>query len=103
MKSKTSPKQPESAVEFLNQASSLLTERGKQYDQEGGERSMGKTVSAFNAITGKDLSEPEGWLLLQILKDVRQWQHPGFHRDSAEDSVAYSALKSEALARGSQA
>ena len=61
---------------------------------------MEATVTAFNAITGRDLSEAEGWLLLQLLKDVRQWQRSSFHRDSAEDSVAYAALKAEALARG---
>ena len=86
------------ATDFLDTASALLSERGKQYDQPKGERSMGKTVNAFNAITGRNLSEAEGWLLLQILKDVRQWQNPErFHADSAQDGVAYSALKAEAL------
>ncbi|WP_259384364.1 hypothetical protein [Bacillus thuringiensis] len=32
-----------------------------------------------------------------FIKDVRQWQRPTFHRDSAEDCVAYAALKAEAL------
>ena len=57
---------------------------------------MGKTVAAFNAVTGRDLSEAEGWLLLQLLKDVRLFQRPGYHADSAEDCLAYSALKAEA-------
>lgn len=87
------------APEFLHRAATIMEERGKQYDKPGGERSMGKTVAAFNAITGRDLSEAEGWLLLQTLKDVRQWQNPGYHADSAEDGIAYSALKAEALAR----
>ena len=87
------------ATEFLHKAASLLEERGKQYDQPQGERSMGKAVTAFNAITSRNLSEAEGWLLLQVLKDVRQWQNPGrYHADSAEDCVSYSALKAEALA-----
>ena len=35
---------------------------------------------------------------MQVLKDVRQWQNPNrFHQDSAEDGIAYSALKAEAL------
>ena len=76
-----------------------MEERGKQYDSPGGERSMSKTVQAFNAITGHQLSEAEGWLLLQVLKDVRQWQKPGFHQDSADDGVAYAALKAEAKAK----
>ncbi len=84
------------APEFLRRAADIMTERGKQYDKPEGERSMGKCVTAFNIVTGRDLTEAEGWLLLQILKDVRQWQRPGFHQDSAEDCIAYAALKAEA-------
>jgi hypothetical protein len=84
---------------FLERAKLLMVERGKQYDQPQGERSMRKAVGAFNCITGHKLSESEGWLLLQLLKDARQWQSPAFHADSAEDCIAYSALKAEALAR----
>lgn len=88
------------AVDFLEAASDLLTERGKQYDSPKGERSMGKTITAFNAITGKNLTEAEGWLVLQLLKDVRQYTTKSYHRDSAEDSLAYCSLKCEALANG---
>lgn len=84
-----------SAPELLNKAADLLTARGKQYDRPEGERSMGKAVSAFNAITGRNLSESEGWLLLQVLKDVRLFQKPGYHQDSAEDCIAYASLKAE--------
>jgi hypothetical protein len=87
------------AQEVLNKAKRLMDERGKQYDQPEGERSMLKTIHVFNTITGHSLSEAEGWLLQQILKDVRQWQREDYHADSAEDCVAYSALKAEALAR----
>lgn len=73
-----------------------MEERGKQYDKPEGERSMGKAVAAFNTITDRDLTEAEGWLLLQVLKDVRLWQRPGYHQDSAEDCIAYAALKAEA-------
>ena len=52
-------------------------------------------------MTGHFLTEPDGWLFLQILKDVRQWARPDrYHADSALDCVAYAALKAEALARG---
>jgi hypothetical protein len=88
---------PKSAADYLGKAQALMIERGKQYDKPEGERSMGKAVMAFNAITGLNIRESEGWLLLQILKDVRQWQNPAFHADSAEDCVAYAALKAEAL------
>ena len=85
---------------FLAKAATLIAQRGQQYDQLEGERSMGKTVTAFNAITGMSLTESEGWLLVQLLKDVRQWSTPNYHQDSAEDCVAYAALKAEALAKG---
>lgn len=86
------------ATDFLDTASALLSERGKQYDQPKGERSMGKTVAAFQNITGKRITEAEGWLFMEILKNVRQWQNPEkYHADSAHDGVAYSALKAEAL------
>lgn len=86
----------ETAPALLSKAASIMEERGKQYDKPEGERSMGKAVKAFNAITDRDLTESEGWLLLQVLKDVRLWQRPGYHQDSAEDCIAYAALKAEA-------
>lgn len=89
------------AGEFLHTAADLMVERGKTYDSpERGERSMPRAVAAFAAITGKVLTEAEGYLFMQILKDVRQWQRPAFHRDSAEDCIGYAALKAEALAAG---
>lgn len=86
----------EAAPKLLQKAAAIMEERGKQYDKPEGERSMGKCVAAFNIITGHSLAESEGWLLLQILKDVRLWQRPGYHQDSAEDCIAYAALKAEA-------
>lgn len=89
---------PPSAQDLLDKAKQLMAERAKQYDKPAGERSMGRAVEAFNAITGRTLSEPEGWLLLQVLKDVRLFQRHGYHADSAEDCIAYAALKAEAKA-----
>ena len=87
------------ANQFLAKAQALMEQRGKDYDKPQGERSMQRTVTAFQAVTGKQLTEAEGWLFMQLLKDVRQWQNPdAYHADSAEDGVAYSALKAEALA-----
>lgn len=93
------PASPQTAPEFLHKAAAIMEDRAATYDQPEGERSMGKCVAAFNIITGKDLKESEGWLLMQVLKDVRQWQNPTYHQDSANDCVAYSALKGEALER----
>lgn len=86
------------ATDILKAAAGHMEARAATYDKPEGERSMGKAVQAFNAITGRDLTEPEGWLLLQVLKDVRLFQRPGYHADSAEDCVAYAALKAEAKA-----
>ena len=59
------------APEILNRASDIMDERAKQYDSPQGERSMGKAVAAFNAITGHKLTEANGWLLMALLKMVR--------------------------------
>ena len=85
-----------SAPDLLNKAAAIMEERGKQYDKPEGERSMAATVAAFNNITGHQLSEADGWLMMTILKLVRLKQRPGFHQDSAEDAVAYAALLAEA-------
>ena len=87
-----------SSIDFLESAAQVQRERAKTYAAGGtfgGERSMGRTVQAFNIITGQSLSESEGWLLLQILKDVRDRTN-GPHHDSLLDGVAYSSLKAEA-------
>ena len=86
--------------DYLRESISIQNERSVDYDSEDGERSMGKTIIAFNAITGYDLTEPEGWLLLQLLKDTRQWTSPTIHEDSALDCVSYAALKAESLNSG---
>ena len=95
----TPPAQPipqPKAPEMLARAAALLHERGKNYDKPEGERSMARTVAAFNAITGRDLSEAEGWLFMQQLKDARNFSRKKPHQDSLEDCIAYSALKAEA-------
>lgn len=84
------------APKLLEKALGHMLERAATYDQPQGERSMGRTVDAFNIITGKDLTESEGWLLLQLLKDVRDRQRVKPHVDSLEDCIAYAALKAEA-------
>ena len=83
------------APEYLQAAAAHLTDRTVTYDKPEGERSMGSTVAAFNAVTGRNLSESEGWLLMLLLKQVRLFQRPAFHRDSAEDAIAYAALLAE--------
>ena len=48
----TNQPNPTKAQDLLHRAADLMDERGKQYDQRSGERSMQATVTAFNAITG---------------------------------------------------
>lgn len=89
------------APEFLHRAATIMEERGKQYDKPGGERSMGKTVAAFNAITGQDMTEQEGWQFMSVLKAVRFFSNTTApHRDSLEDAIAYSALLAESALKG---
>ena len=84
------------ALDAMDEAAQTIGHRGKDYDKPEGERSMRNTVIAFNAITGRDLKESEGWLLMLLLKKVRLFTRQGFHKDSAEDAIAYAALLVEA-------
>lgn len=85
------------AAEYLSAAAAVQQERGQQYDSPEGERSGARIAAAFSAITGKDLTAAEVYLVLQITKDVRQWSARGYHHDSALDCVSCAALKAEAL------
>lgn len=87
------------AQDVLAQAAKHMNDRAATYDKPEGERSMEATVKAFNALSGQDLSESEGWLLLACLKASRLFQRPGFHQDSAEDLVAYCALLAESKSK----
>lgn len=96
---RTRTRKKSGAQVLLSRASELMETRGKEYDKPGGERSVPAIVTAFNAISGKSLTEAEGWLFLTLLKQVRLFNRPGFHTDSAEDTVAYAALMGEAKAK----
>lgn len=84
-----------SAPEFCTRAATLMEERGKDRDKPSGERSMSRCVEAFNAMTGHQLTEEEGWLFMVYLKHSRM-QAGAFRRDDYEDAVAYGALMAEA-------
>lgn len=89
--------------DILSKARDIQEQRARDYDQPGGERSMAATVQAFNVITRREsehaLTESEGWLLMQTLKDVRDRSTAAPHFDSLLDGVSYSALKAEARMR----
>lgn len=85
------------APDILTMAANHMAARASTYDQPDGERSMDRAVRALNTILNRPaLSESEGWLFMQVLKDVRDRTSPAPHADSLEDCVAYAALKAEA-------
>lgn len=88
------------APELLGRAAHHMHDRAATYDAPSGERSMNKTVAAFNAITGHSLKESEGWLFMAILKSVRAFTREQYHPDSFEDWIAYAALCAEARSKG---
>lgn len=85
------------ATEALIKAAEHLAERAKTYDTDSGERSISKTVAIFNTFHGTSLTEQQGWHFMQIMKDVRLFTKKGYHADSAEDCLAYAALKAESM------
>jgi hypothetical protein len=82
------------AIDFLNRAGEHMQDRAAQYDKPEGERSAAAAAKAFNAITGKDLTEADVWLILAMIKAVRC--QGKYHQDSQEDLIAYCSLYSEA-------
>lgn len=96
----TNQPNPTKAQDLLHRAADLMDERGKQYDQPSGERSMLAAVTAFNAIAGYHLTEADGFLLMAILKMVRDQSRETPHRDSIDDLVAYASLYGEARLHG---
>lgn len=72
-----------------------MEDRASTYDSPGGERSMKATVEAFNAISGHELTEEEGWMFMILLKLVRS-QQGNFKSDNFEDASAYCGLMAEA-------
>lgn len=86
------------APQLLEAAARHMAERAKTYDKPEGERSMTRAIAAWNAITGRNVTEAEGWLLMALIKQVRLFTRPGYHADSVEDGIAYLALVGEAKA-----
>lgn len=86
------------AQDILRQSAQHIEDRAKSRDQEGGERSMARTVTAFNALTGHTISERDGWLFMVILKAARACGTPTGLPDDYEDAAAYVALAGESVA-----
>lgn len=81
-----------SAPELLRRAAGIIEERAAKRDQDG-ERSMAKTVAAFNDLTGNKLSVTDGWVFMAIVKLARS-QH-GLDLDNFVDGAAFIALAGE--------
>ena len=87
------------ASQYLNDCIQVQKQRGEQYDSKGtGERSFAAAATAYNAITGHNLKGSDVCLMLQVLKDVRQYSDPTrLHEDSLLDKVSYASLHAEEL------
>lgn len=83
------------AHEFLDEAVETMRRRAAQRDAEQ-ERSMAKTVAIFNAWTGGNMTEADGWRFMICLKQAREIQGK-FHRDDYVDLSAYAGLLGEHL------
>ena len=86
------------ASSILQTAAQHMQDRAATYDQQGGERSISKTVAMFNTLTGVGLTDEQGWLFMVCLKMVRA-QQGRYRADSYEDGAAYFALAGESAAQ----
>jgi hypothetical protein len=91
------------APDLLGAAKDALDQRAALRDSsENGERSIKKTVAIFNAWSGLNLTEREGWMFMVALKQARESQGK-FHEDDYVDGASYFALLGEACAKETQA
>lgn len=86
-----------SAIAILEQAADTMRERAAQRDKPEGERSMASTVAAFNALTGHNLSERDGWFFMVVLKMARACATPAGRPDDYIDISAYGGLAGESV------
>ena len=82
------------APKLLEDAAQALRDRAVTRDAEDGERSMARTVAIFNAMTGQNLTELEGWRFMISLKLARSMQGQA-HLDDYVDLAGYAALAGE--------
>ncbi len=93
------------AWQFLHDAAHDIASRAQLRDQPTGERSMARTVAAFNAMFGEairaadgQLTEEQGWMFMELLK-MSRGAAGNYHQDDHADRVSYAALAAEAAAR----
>lgn len=78
---------------FALKAVATISNRSAKRDTKE-ERSMKRCVEAFNAMTGHNLSEEDGWYFMQCLK-VSRSRSGAYVEDDYLDEVAYALLKAE--------
>lgn len=83
------------APDILKRAAQHMEDRAAARDQAQGERSMARTVAAFNALTGHQLTERDGWMFMVALKAARACTTPNGIADDYEDGAAYFGLAGE--------
>ena len=83
---------------LINTALDTMAQRGKQYDgnDKGLERSMGRIVTAYNAITDQAMTEAQGHAFMTVLKMVRAELSRDYDADHYVDGVNYMAMYGEA-------
>jgi hypothetical protein len=79
---------------FLEEGAKAMSARAQLRDKPQGERSMESIVKTFNALTGHNLTEAEGWEFMILLKMVRGRQGK-YNKDDYVDGAAYFGLLGE--------
>lgn len=82
------------AQKILTEAQNALA-RGVTRDTPNGERSMAHAIQIFEAITGIQLTETQGWIFMVSLKQARMMRGKP-HPDNYVDLAGYAALAGEA-------
>jgi len=85
------------AQDLLRNSAQHIEDRAVARDQQDGERSMSRTVRAFNALTGHQLSERDGWMFMVALSPARACSNAKGLPDDYEDLAAYAALAGECV------
>lgn len=88
--------------QLLDEISQTITDRGRERDQDDGERSMKQATDAWWTIFGPNILqrgyplESELWYFMVMLKFVRS-TGGGFNRDDNFDAAAYAVLGLESV------
>lgn len=82
------------AVQLVTAGANMINKRASDRDVEQ-ERSMADIVKTFNAYSGHNLTEIDGWAFMVILKLIRS-KRGNFKADDFIDMASYAGLMGEA-------